>query len=1686
MALLGLRAMGRGGRHPALAFLFLLAAIVPLACSPAVPSPPTGAPPSVIPSVSSPPSELPTEAPDAWADLGALPLPETVATLRPAGDPAGPIAPDSAFELTSTGPEPAAALAERLTVDPETKLTTSPGVDEAHVLVRPATSFPAGSLVRFRLTAVDGTLAGSWAYELDRAPRVVAVLPGVQASEVPITTGVEVAFDQDGIVVTAADFTFQPAVTGRVEMHGRVVAFVPDALLPGTVYSVTLAAGVRRPGSAYALQRALGWSFETAPEGADPRADAWLQAGRVTAVPGTRPTLLIERTDDEGISPPTGGDLTVHRLADRATALEIGNLLSETRYSFSAGRHTVVPTDGLPLVMRASVTFRDLGGSWLRRASLPKKLGAGFYLVTLVANGRPSQTALQVSALAPYVLASRTRTLVWVNDVGRQGPVPGVRVRLADGPTLGRTDSRGILDVATPATLVASSEDDEDRWTAPAPVRARILLLDAPDGHQAYIALDDEGYAIGQLRDGSRAHGWADPSWWSALSTDRLRYRASDTIDAWGIVRARAGLAVPETATVRLLVEEGGATVVAASVRPDARGAFAAKLAVRDLPENQYRLELLVGSTVVADTWVEIGLIRKPAYRLTAEADRWAMLAGTTARLRIGAAFYEGTPAAGIQVAIDMEGEPGAVATVGDDGTVDAPVTVGLPAVEDDGPGQLARREISVRSSAPEEGTIETMTQVVVFRGTRLIDARARVKGTTATVTGTVHKAAIARLNALPTLEAALQADPRGAPVAGAPVRLVMEESWEVRVRTGTEYDPITKQAVPVYESQERKRKLPAVTVRTRADGTYAARIVVIAGRSYQVTATTRDPQGRTIAEEAWAEQPDERATASPLAFGEVGAKACPNECRVGESYTIPLVGTSPLPSGGVNRYLFLVEQEGLRRWSLAASPIHEETFRAGDVPNVVVHAVWFDGRRYVVPHGSLQPKIAPAARALRVVVTADRRLYQPGASATVRVGVSDQAGSPVAATVVVAIVDRRLLDATGGPPVGDPRDLLYAPFGDGVELVAASPAWPDMPTDGKGATGGGDGDGVERSDFRDRLLFTTVATGADGVAEVPVRLSDDLTNWRVAAGAVDGRLRGGVGTGDLRVGLPFFVEATIAPEYLAADRPAVQVRAFGSGITAAAPVTFSVASDTLGMAAVTADGPAGAGVVIPLAPLSPGVHRLTISADDGRHRDSVVRSFRVIETRRTRPVLESWTVTDTLDPGGTAAGFSTFVVSDAGRGAWVPRLYALATDAGTRGDQAVAARAAIQMLTSAFGLDAEALPPVPALDPFLGPDGGVAVLPYADQDLELTVRALLADPAAAGRSTDDWLRRVADANGSDGEEAETPERQSVALSGLAALGVNVLGRIQDRLAAGDVPPREALWLALGAVALGDEATGARVARDLADRFGERSGILVRLAVSDVPNEVSEATGRFAALAAAVANPLAEPALAYALEHPRTGDLAVLEELLAIRGLVARQPAVPTVAAWTVDGTRRTVDLSSGQATAITVTPAQRESLVLEAVEGRLQVVGSWDDLGAPAGSPTTSVSIGRAATPGGVIPRTSLVRVQVHVAFATNAAPGAYRIVELVPSGLAPIDPNRTWEDEAEEAEASCHLPHRVDGQQLEFSVSPDPRQPQPTLCYLARVVTPGTYAWEPATISHVANPATWAATESATLTIR
>jgi hypothetical protein len=185
--------------------------------------------------------------------------------------------------------------------------------------------------------------------------------------------------------------------------------------------------------------------------------------------------------------------------------------------------------------------------------------------------------------------------------------------------------------------------------------------------------------------------------------------------------------------------------------------------------------------------------------------------------------------------------------------------------------------------------------------------------------------------------------------------------------------------------------------------------------------------------------------------------------------------------------------------------------------------------------------------------------------------------------------------------------------------------------------------------------------------------------------------------------------------------------------------------------------------------------------------------------------------------------------------------------------------------------------------------------------------------------------------------------------------------------------------------------------------------------------------------------------------------------------------------AWTVDGERHEVELDRGRAYTIVLTAAQHRTLELERIAGTLAVVTSWTGLGEelPSGG---AASITRTVTPSDNAAEDRLVRVHIHVSWGSQATNGCWQITDLAPSGLVPIQRSYSWPDA--DIPAYTSWPYAIDGQRVSWCAWRD--DPIRDFEYVARVVSPGTYRWEPAIIQSVAAPEIGMATNAFTFTIK
>jgi hypothetical protein len=1606
----------------------------------------------------------PTEEPQPWDDL-AVPAFELAVAFEANDRDRGGVATNSSFTVRSLTSTPALEVARGLQIDPPVAFTIKPGSTSDLAVVQPSTPLVEGVHYRFRLNAPDGALAGAWAFTTRAPLHVVTTLPGDRTTGVPTNTGIEIEFDQDGTSSFADHFAIEPTVPGRFEQHDRTWVFVPDKpLAPATIYSVTVRAGVALNESAATLESNVTFRFETAAAtSGTPR----LAFGRAMfeARPGARLAVPMGYAsyDLEG-AVPKAATVDVHRLPTFKAIIDAAAALAGPDSWALDAPTAVVDTSHMTLVGRVDGQILDSSGGLSLR--LPLEPSPGAYILTIVQSGPPQQMLVQVTNLAAYALTAEKNTIVWVNDLANGSAVAAADVSLARGASLGATNASGVLRTATPAGLAGSSSEP--------PTQPRFLTIRAPDGRGLVVPVGlPRWWFEGGYNDGG---GYQEDgaNWWQLMRTDRTAYRQADTVNVYGMIRSRSDRSVPHGIELRLRPDEGplDAPIERVPVTATGRGVFTGAIHLHELPFGDYMIDLFVGTKRISSSWISVTEIRKPAYQIDVETDRRLYVLGQSIQVQAAATFYDGTAVPGMDLKFSAF-EHTRTATTG--ATGDAVAT--LRAASSYAPEGWFTDYIGVAPAHPEEGQISGEANVVLIPSRTWLDATGAISSGRVVVNGTLTSADIkgmeAKLDAGRELD---EADGPGRAIAGGKIRAEVIHYVQVKRQTGTQYDFIEKRVVPVYEYTTREVSLGTSTLTSASDGTFRLSVAApVATDDYVINLSAADPEGRAFHRTAYASPPfPANTTRRPyLHDADNGCGYFPTtQVGVGQAFKVAMhEGSGRVATGG--RFLFLVSERGSIETTVQDAASFSRTLRDADLPGFTVRAIWLSDGGYAVADAVVV--VDPETKRLTIKLQPDRSRYQPGQHATIAVTTTDPSGHPVAADVVIQGVDEKLYTLGIASDV-DPVPALMSSTSNGF---LQSYATHDVPYLDEGGCGGAGGGG-DRDDFRDIVTFQRITTGSDGRGSVNFGLPDDLTSWHITATGFSGALDSGIASVQLPVGLPFFVDAVLAPEYLVGDEPVLQVRAFGGALAAGTPVMFTVEAPSLGLGPTTVKGTAFEPVRVPLLKLVPGDHRIRVAGEASRsgkaYHDALVRTVHVASSRLAG-LAASYDVLDgSFSPKG-GEGLTTYSITDAGRGRLVALLQDLASAGSGRFDRLAAAEIARRVLIDQFGFSTSGLPAT-GFDASRYQRDGIALLPYSSTDLFLTARAALVMPNMLDRG----LLGSALHGWADDPEA-TRERTIVALAGLAGLGEDVLAKLRS-YDASSLTVRERLWLGLGLAAAGDEGAARQIERDLLEAAGQRLGPWVRLTAGTTLDDSLEASGLLLLLAGRLGDPIAHEVSLYLADVPSGERVFSLEQIGYATGMLDRLSRAPGRFAWTVGGERHEVELEPGGGFTLVLTSQQRATLALERLKGELAVVTTWTATDAEL--PTSStISVQRTVTPNGDAPDDRLVHVRLDVTFGPQAAPGCYRLVDLTPSGLSAVSASAAWPDDVDsEAPVISNPPYSIDGQRVEWCAQPSDLSH--VFEYAARVVSPGSYRWEPAILQLELSPGVGASTPETTYTIR
>ena len=1604
----------------------------------------------------------PTEDPQAWADL-AVPAFELAAAFEPSDRDRGGVATNSSFTVRSLSSTPAVELAQGLHIDPPIGFTIKPGGSADLAVVKPSSALVEGVRYRVRLDAPDGALAGSWAFTTRTPLHVVTTLPADHATDVPTNTGIEIEFDQDGTSGFADHFAIEPAVPGRFEQHDRTWVFVPTKpLAAATIYSVTVRAGVALDGSTATLESAVSFRFETAATTSD---STRLAFGRVMfeARPGDRLAVPTGHASyDFEDSAPTAATVDIHRIPTFAATLAAAAALAGPDSWALNAPSAVVNTSGMTLVGRVEGRLLDSGGGLTLR--LPFEPSAGAYILTIVQSGPPQQMLVQITNLAAYALTAEKDTIVWVNDLANGSAVAAADVSLAGAASLGATNASGVLRAATPAALAGSPSQP--------PSQPSFLTIRAADGRRLVVPVGlPRWWFEGGFDDAGGGSQEDSANWWYLMRTDRSSYRQTDTANVYGMIRSRSDRSVPHGLELRLRPSEGrfDAPIERVPVTATGRGVFTGAIHFDDLPFGTYVIDLFVGTKRISGTWLSVTEIRKPAFQIDVTTDRHLYVIGQSIKIAASATFYDGTAVPGMDLQFSAF-EHTARATTGATGGA----TASLRAASSWEPEGWFTDIVGVAPAHPEEGEISDDANVVLIPARTWLVATGAISSGRVVVSGTLTSADVKGMEA--KLDAGLElgeSDGPGRPIAGGKIRAQVILEVPVKRQTGTQYDFIEKRVVPVYDYTIHEVSLGTSTLTSASDGTFRLSVPApVATDDYVINLSAADPEGRAFHRTVYASPPFPASTIQRRPYLQDQNNGCgyfpTTPVGVEQPFKVAMhQGSGRLATGG--RFLFLVAERGSIETTVQDAARFSRTLHDADLPGFAVRAIWLSDSGYAVADAAAV--VDPETKRLTIRLQPDRSRYQPGQHATIAVTTTDPSGHPVAADVVVQGVDEKLYTLGIASDMDPVPDLMSSTPNGFLQSYTTHDA-PYLEDDGCGGAGG-----EGRDDFRDIVTFQRITTGPDGRGSVDFGLPDDLTSWHITATGFSGKLDSGIASVKLPVGLPFFVDAVLAPEYLAGEKPVLVVRAFGGALAAGTAVTFTVEAPSLGLGPTTVRGTAFAPVRVPLPKLVAGDHRIRVAGEASRsgtsYHDALIRTVHVASSRLAGLAASYDALDGAFSPKG-GEGLTTYAITDAGRGRLVALLQDLAWTNSGRFDRMAAAELARRVLIDEFGFSANGLPAT-GFDMSRYQREGIALLPYSSADLFLSARAALVMPTMVDQgllagALHGWLD----------EPSVTRERKVVALAGLAGIGEDVLATLRAYDAA-SLTVREQLWLALGLAAAGDEGAARDIERRLLETAGQRLGPWVRLTSGTTLEETLDASGLLLLLAGRLGDPIAHEVSAYLAAVPSGERVFSLEQIGYASGMLDRLSRDPGRFAWTVDGKRHEVELEGGGGFTLVLTSQQRATLKLERLKGELAVVTTWRT--SDAQLPTSStISVRRTVTPSSNAPDDRLVHIRLEVTFGGQAAPGCYRLVDLTPSGLSAVSASAAWPDEEESA--TTNLPYSVEGQRVEWCAQPGDRSH--VYEYAARVVSAGSYRWEPAVLQFELSPGIGASTPETAFSIR
>ncbi|MBQ5649606.1 MAG: Ig-like domain-containing protein, partial [Clostridia bacterium] len=1172
---------------------------------------------------------------------------------------------------------------------------------------------------------------------------------------VPVNTGIEFEFTSQikGGTDISKYVTVSPNFEYKAELYpnGRRLVLIPQKKLDkNTEYTVTLKKGFPSA-SGEVLREDITLRFRTEATSSaqnDRKYYLSLSPTAITAKSGDNAVYGFSFYANKGVNAEiTDVKAEIYEYRNHTAMLNAVKEFNEKGADLIAnGAAYKYPTSGLAKISSGSVEYASSGARQYY-AYLPT-LDDGAYLVNITVsvkhNGttvnETAQLLLQVSELAAYFESTEGELIIW----GVKNGLPVDNVSVSAEFFERHTDFSLKNDKSNYTKLTAKTGTDG------------IARIETPQNATGAICLLEKGGDSLLIFPGSLDEYVTDKSY-GYVFTDREVYFGDDTVSFSGAIIPVNG-EIPQKLWLR--VNYRGAKY---PVTVNADGSF----------EGSYMLEGFSGygvtlhfidenGSILLSKYVRITAEDKPVYTASLSFDKIFYESSDTAKITVTASFFDGTPASGLKFRIYAR-VPGSNksfdVTTGSDGT--ATVSYKLPS-----PDVSSTSPTYVSASAELMGT-ET-AYIYTSASATYIHSDFYFTSETASDNGASYSRIL--LNRVDTSAIKSAADLNysvfpantvGKPMDGD-ARVTLTKVTYVRRSLGTEYDPINKITYERY-SYDRHEETLKTEVRTFNDGVirlehlddstfngYYYYTVTYGKYTLRVNASSRN------------------VDSYDYSYSGLMLESDKEYYTVGDTikYT---VAEYPAQTDTARTYLVTVYYGDTCEHFVTDSPKFEIPYTAEMIPGVCVNVTVAESGSFTLLRST--PRYDHTANnALKVEIIPEKTEYKPGDEVKVTVKVTDKNGSPAKAgtRVTLSVVDEACfalgeqnldilsdLFGTFTPPHNNRNasfslfyayNLTYYLYSSDVKLEAAEDsAMTEAPT--AGANGATDEVRV-RKYFADNPVYETKLS-ANGTAEFTFTAPDNITEWRLTAGAAytaenapETLLAGNAYT-DVISTLPFFINAGYLESYIAGDDITCSARVHGKDVSGSFDTVAAIyGADGKLIKSVSAHTKAGEFAYFSFGKLDIGEYVLRITCTAKGAGDAVEYPFSVVEsavlatTERLLNVSEISTVSPAKYP---------VVLSFVNREqrAFTELAQMLAHTGSTRSDAIAASIAAEELLAAFIGTNSSTATLKSTLNSRYLNGDLISLLPYSSGELKLSALIAACCSNALTRSTLDTLSQA-------------------------------------------------------------------------------------------------------------------------------------------------------------------------------------------------------------------------------------------------------------------------------------------------------------------------------------------------------